>query len=313
MDTRELSIVIPVRNREKLLARCLESVASQTYRPLHVIVVDNGSADGSRRVAEEWALNNHCPGFMVSVLSESKEGAAAARNRGLKEVESEFVMFFDSDDTMHADLAERVMEGFRARPEADLLYWKAMHYPLSGRPYVMPYARKRLLVNQIQHSILRTQAYAVRTRALRSAGSWNSSLPVWNDWELGIRLIVSGLKCVAMGEVLTDVYAQPVSLTGCTFSERSGERELAIYEAERIVLKSGIARAGKALRMINARRATLAARYYREENYEAAEPLLREALSNPLLNGFRRLLLKFCYIYASRGGRGSVRLLAPFL
>lgn len=313
MDNRELAIVIPVRNREKLLERCLESVAAQTYRPLHVVIVDNGSADGSRRVAEQWAVMKHGPGFKVSVLSESKEGAAAARNRGLREVESGIVMFFDSDDAMRPDLAERVMGSFRQRKDADLIYWKAMYYPLSGKPYEMPFSRSRLLVNQIQHSVLRTQSYAVRTDALRAAGGWNASLPVWNDWELGIRLIVNGLKTVGIKEVLTDVYAQPVSLTGRSFSERTGERERAIYEAERVVLKSGIAGAGKALRMINARRVTLAARYFREENFEAAEPLLREALSNPLLNGLRRSLLKFCYIYSSRGGRGSVRLLAPLL
>lgn len=300
----ELSIIIPVRNRERLLGRCLESIETQTYRPLHVIVVDNGSTDHTPAIAEEWAIRSHADNFRVSVVKEPRPGASIARNRGLQEVDSDYVMWFDSDDTMRPRLAEKVMATFTFYPEAEAVSWKVLYHPLRGSNRVLKRRRHRVLYNQIIHSILRTHSYALRADTARARAVWDSNLPVWNDWELGIRLAARKLRLRFLPDVLADVYAQKESLTGTAFSEREGDWEKALEAAERSIEKSGVSHTRRWLRLVNYRRVILAARYQAEGNEKSARSLLEEALDNAHINAFRRCLLRFTFAYASRGGRG---------
>ena len=84
-----ISVVVPVYNREQLLARCLEHLMAQDYDSFEVIVVDDGSTDGSVEVANQ---------FGVKVVSlEANQGAASARNAGVEAARGEYVAFIDSD------------------------------------------------------------------------------------------------------------------------------------------------------------------------------------------------------------------------
>lgn len=300
----ELSIIIPVRNRERLLGRCLESIEAQTYRPLHVIVVDNNSSDRTAEIAEEWAIRTHSDNFRVSIVKEPRPGASNARNRGLKEVDSDCVMWFDSDDAMRPRLAEKAMQAFAKYPDAQAVSWKVLYHPISGGSRVLRRKRHRILYNQIIHSILRTHSYALRTDTARSVALWDSSLPVWNDWELGIRLAAGKLRLHFLPDVLADIYAQRKSLTGTAFSDREGDWEKALEAAERSIEESGLKNTRRWLRLVNYRRVILAARYQAEGNEQSARSLLGEALDNPHINAFRKCLLRFAFVYASRGGRG---------
>jgi glycosyltransferase involved in cell wall biosynthesis len=85
-----ISVIIPVYNGEKYLAETLESILAQTYDPLEIFVVDDGSDDRSTEIAHSY------PG--VRVISQVNAGAAAARNRGLQEATGEFIAFLDADD-----------------------------------------------------------------------------------------------------------------------------------------------------------------------------------------------------------------------
>ena len=91
-----ISLVIPVRNRASIVGRTLDSVAAQTRLPDQIVLVDNGSTDGTLEVLRRWANGRS----NVQVVTEPRPGAAEARNCGLRAVTEEYVMFFDSDDTM---------------------------------------------------------------------------------------------------------------------------------------------------------------------------------------------------------------------
>lgn len=86
-----ISVIIPCYNRETLLAQTLRSLLSQTVEAVEIIVVDDGSTDGSANVAESF-------GSPVRVIRQANAGPAAARNRGFRESTGEFLHFFDSDD-----------------------------------------------------------------------------------------------------------------------------------------------------------------------------------------------------------------------
>ena len=75
----DLSIIIPVYNREKIVSATLNCVAAQTFRPLNLILVDNNSSDGTLQVLLDFKEAHQTPDFSITVLQESTPGACAAQ------------------------------------------------------------------------------------------------------------------------------------------------------------------------------------------------------------------------------------------
>jgi len=107
-----VSCIVPVYNGEQYLAEALDSILAQTHRPVEVIVVDDGSTDGTARVAAGY-------GETVRYLRQENAGSAAARNRGLAEAHGELVGFLDADDLWHPDKLDRQVARFAAHPQLD--------------------------------------------------------------------------------------------------------------------------------------------------------------------------------------------------
>ena len=97
------SVIIPAYNRAELLAETLESVKTQTYRPIELIVVDDGSEDDTADRVEGWRKDNEDDQFAVLYERQSNQGTSAARNRGLEICSGEYIQLLDSDDLIHPD------------------------------------------------------------------------------------------------------------------------------------------------------------------------------------------------------------------
>ena len=101
-----VSIIIPVYNTEAYLGYCLNSVVSQTYRQIEVILVNDGSTDDSLTICHNYAnIDNR-----ISIISIENSGVSNARNVGLEAAKGEFVQFVDSDDVMRTDMVERFVQ-----------------------------------------------------------------------------------------------------------------------------------------------------------------------------------------------------------
>lgn len=309
----EAAVVVPVYNRASLLARTLDSIEAQSYRPVHLIVVDNNSSDGSGDAARSWAAGHEKPGFRVTVVEEHSPGAAAARNRGLREVTARRVSFFDSDDMMRPDLLEEAMAAFERNPEAKIVYWRALRHRPDGSESGFHFTRKAVFECHLIHALLTTTFYMSDTAYFRNAGGWNDTVMGWNDWEVGIRLLLGSPVCEPVDRILTDVYVQDVSITGTSMSAKAGVWEHSLEESEKAARGSRHPGREWILRLLSYRTAILAACYRKEGHPELADPLLKKALAFPELNALQRCLLKLAYAYTSRGGRGAYRLLAPFM
>lgn len=111
-----LSIVIPIYNAEKYLARCVQSILSQTYNEYEIILVDDGSIDNSLQICRHYEVNNNG----VIVISQQNAGVSAARNAGLSVAKGEYVMFVDSDDYMLPQMCEIMVDAIEEK-EADLV------------------------------------------------------------------------------------------------------------------------------------------------------------------------------------------------
>jgi glycosyltransferase involved in cell wall biosynthesis len=95
MTRPTISCVVPCFNSEVYLAECLDSIFAQTYRPIEVIVADDGSADGTLEVVRRYPE--------VIVVTQPDRGPAATRNLGLRRATGELVAFLDADDLWHRD------------------------------------------------------------------------------------------------------------------------------------------------------------------------------------------------------------------
>ena len=92
-----VSIVVPVYNVEKYLERCVDSIRSQTYTNLEIILVDDGATDSSGQMCDDLAQKDE----RIKVVHKENQGLGLARNSGLQVATGVFVTFVDSDDWIH--------------------------------------------------------------------------------------------------------------------------------------------------------------------------------------------------------------------
>ena len=106
MENDLISVIVPVYNVEAYLPRCLDCIANQTYRKLEIILVDDGSTDGSGKICDEYAINDK----RARVIHQTNKGLWAARNAGQDAANGEFLFFPDSDDYFHYDMIRLMYE-----------------------------------------------------------------------------------------------------------------------------------------------------------------------------------------------------------
>lgn len=111
-----LSVVIPIFNTEKYLDRCFNSVLSQTYRPLEIILVDDGSSDRSSELCDIYSKKY----VNIKVIHQKNQGAIHARETGLNAMTGDFFTFMDSDDWIEQNFYEEMMRPFKNDPEIDI-------------------------------------------------------------------------------------------------------------------------------------------------------------------------------------------------
>lgn len=107
---RTVGCVIPAYNAELFLAEAVESVLRQSYSVSHIVVVDDGSSDGTAQIAQSF-------GSKVHFVAQPNKGPAAARNRGVRESQGEFLAFLDADDKWDEQKIELQMAALEARPD----------------------------------------------------------------------------------------------------------------------------------------------------------------------------------------------------
>lgn len=104
MTEERISVIVPVHNGQEYLTACIESIAGQTYSDLEIIIVNDGSTDGTQAVCEELAGRYH----NVKIITLPDLGVSEARNHALEQTTGNYVMFVDADDRLKRDTAERL-------------------------------------------------------------------------------------------------------------------------------------------------------------------------------------------------------------
>jgi glycosyltransferase involved in cell wall biosynthesis len=111
-----ISVIIPVYNCGQFLRRCLDSLVFQSFKDWEAICINDGSKDNSGDILDEYAAADK----RFKVVHKENEGVSAARNTALKHVESDYIMFMDSDDFLHPQAME-ICRHFAERDDSDLV------------------------------------------------------------------------------------------------------------------------------------------------------------------------------------------------
>lgn len=306
-----LTVVVPVRDRVEIVTRTLDSIASQTCRPFRLTIVDNGSTDGTRELVERWARSHSDESLAVEVLSEPKPGAAAARNRGLTAVTTPYVCFFDSDDVMTPGHLQSVADELKRMPDTDILYFDVATVDSDGWSTVKSVNDSDVLRGHIFHSSLSTLRYVALTGLVREAGGWDEECSYWDDYELGVRLLLSAKNVRKLhGEPQVYIYSSEESISGPSFLSRAGLGEVALDKIERSLSAAGLT---LPLKWVDCRRAILAANYRREGGAPQAHALLDSVLERQTAADMLRLRLVYAVqrLFGSGGSMLSRYLFAP--
>lgn len=117
-----ISIVVPVYNVKKYLDNCLESIVEQSYKNIEIILVDDGSNDGSSEICDQWAQKDK----RIKVIHKSNGGLSHARNVGIEHAQGKYLMFVDSDDIISKKICEILLEILKDN-NADLSICNAAH------------------------------------------------------------------------------------------------------------------------------------------------------------------------------------------
>jgi glycosyltransferase involved in cell wall biosynthesis len=198
-----VSVIIPVFNGERFLAEAIDSVFAQDYRPIEVIVVDDGSDDRSAEIARSYDD--------VMVLSQVNSGLAAARNAGIAVASGAFIAFLDADDVMLPSNLRIQVDYIHDHPEVGctLGAWENFGAPADDEWQVDPPPRPDGAVDVAsQEALVHLRgggigiALVVRRTALDVVGHFDTSFDFAEDLDWLFRLRESGVRAVILPDIV---------------------------------------------------------------------------------------------------------------
>lgn len=195
------TVVIPCYNGGEDVREAVASALAQTYPPLEVLCVDDGSTDGSLRVLRELEAAHP---DTVRVIAKTNGGAPSARNAGLHEAQGEWIQFLDADDLLKP---EKVAHQLRLVEEAafapDLVGAAHDIQHLDGQIGHGVVEAMDPLCAVVLHCMGVTSANLFRRAAVVAAGGWNEAMPCSQEYELMFRMVREGAHVVFDPEPLT--------------------------------------------------------------------------------------------------------------
>jgi glycosyltransferase involved in cell wall biosynthesis len=189
-----VSVIITTCNRVQYLPEAVDSARAQTYVPMELIVVDDGSTDTTPLLLDRLAATG------VRCLRQANRGVAVARNRGVRAARGELLAFLDDDDLWLADKLERQMAVIRHAPETAIVYGHAEQF-VSPELDASERARLAHLEGRVVPAPIAT-AMLVRRTAWEQIGPFDESLTVGVEMAWYARLCELGLPKVMLDGVV---------------------------------------------------------------------------------------------------------------
>lgn len=222
-----ITIVMPCYNSERYVADAIYSVLAQTSDDWQLIVIDDGSTDGTRRIVRD-VIQSSPKAAKVRFIESTHKGLGAIRNEAIETVDTEWVLPFDSDDLLHPSLIAEFVKAINANPDADLFVSWYHHFGAEDRVIERRWlGYERLLrANHIPASS------CYRKTSWERAGKYRSGF-IYEDWELWLRLLGPESKVVEVPQVLIEYRVRPDSISHAMTPEAQVEERRKIREMNR--------------------------------------------------------------------------------
>lgn len=221
-ESEKISVVIPLYNKVEEIERAVRSVVEQSLAPREIIVVDDGSTDGSAAVVER--LIAEFAEYNIRLIKQTNGGVSAARNRGVKEATGEFVALLDGDDMWLSGYIAEVCRLMTYYPDADA-YSTAFYIVNNGRrtlassPTAEGYIDPANEALQGRYPIIPSTA-TLRKRALECVGGFPQGMRLGEDQWVWIRMLQNGSRFCFSPEAVA------------CYSRTASNRSAAIYRSE---------------------------------------------------------------------------------
>ena len=184
-----ISVILPVYNSEKYLREALNSVFNQHYTPLEIIIVDDGSTDGTSQIVKEYRGK-------VQYYYQQNEGPASARNLGIQKANGDFITFIDADDLWPDDKLMNQMRCFEKYPETEIVQGLVERVDISkpNKPDESE-VEEQLFI----HSNL--GAMIIRRAVFDKIGMFDRNLTYHSDTDFWFRARESGIKILVDNKI----------------------------------------------------------------------------------------------------------------
>jgi len=231
-DTRgpfELTAVVPTFNRRTTLGRCLDSILNQTCPVNSIIVVDDGSTDGT----EEWIRSTYPT---VQLISQSNQGVSSARNTGIRSASTDWIAFLDSDDAWLPDKIERQIEFLQSNSEYKICHTEEKWIYQGKQKKVPPaYAKQGgwIFERCLPVCAISPSTALIHRSVFDEVGTFDEDLPACEDYDLWLR-IASRYSVGLVDETLIEKH-------GGHPDQLSNQRGLDVYRIKALenILKTG--------------------------------------------------------------------------
>ena len=280
----EISICIPTFNRKEYLKETLSSIFAQTYSDYEIVIVDDGSTDGT-----EQMLKESC--YKVRYHWQENRGDATARNKLIELARGRYITFIDSDDLLMPDAVERMVEVFKREPDDVVVYGNYISIDEYGneikrskRKLYSGYITQYLFRNILIHSC----GSMFPKRVLDRMGGFDSNLRVCSDYELWLRLSLK-YRFIALSEPTFKRRRHSGNLSAISYKNILTE----LMVLERFYYENG----GKEVVPEKIAMARLAGEGYRVAKAAVHERSFQQALDLLLQSMRRRFQLKAACLY----------------
>ena len=211
-----VSVVIPTYNREDLLPEALDSVLAQDWPELEVVVVENGSTDGTSALLADYEERH---GEVLRVIRlQPNQGPSKARNAGILAARHELIAFLDSDNRWVPGKLQRQLPAFSADPSLDLVFAGYSTFGVGAPRKVLladwSVSPERALEELLVGCCVNTSTVVAKRDALKGVGLFDPSTDGLEDYELWLRMAARGLRMGYLAEPLAEYRLHPGSISG---------------------------------------------------------------------------------------------------
>jgi glycosyltransferase involved in cell wall biosynthesis len=231
VDSLFISVVVPTFNRSKIVMPVIESVLAQTYPAFEIIVVDDGSSDGTGEMLQRFIEHRYSSGHptpQIRYFYQPNQGQSAARNRGIAEARGEWIAFLDSDDPWHPEKLEwqaRAIAQFHDKCEAcftdarltNNLSMDTTAFRSTGAQFDQPVGMFPEAADYLTRSINPSwlQTFVIRTDTIRRLGGFDRDLHFAEDQDFLFRLALATNYCYVNKPLVsidrTDIHTDPAA------------------------------------------------------------------------------------------------------